>query len=487
MRKKFNIFDKNDFFMCIYKCMYLIEKNDNLNKNNVENYSTGYNQPIVEFESYIPNDFVYAPAPGMSFKYSIKSPSGHNIFDDTKGLEIDDYLAYSVVGEDGKYYWTYNVHYSDFGTPNPGYEDYQGSWIPAYSQFYYPQTYIEPMVFDLKSAQRGLETQTIIMDVYFRSNYPPLNIYPSPVGSDNYLIDNNYPYFINLLSSSVLDVNDWMLGNYHWEADWLGTMFYKLVIEEETKSIVMKPIDFFYGDNIIHIRVPKEEHGGEKFKLTLETNYEFQYQNTTDGEMLVTPEHVNYDLIVPLGEYSYYSMNFDDDNLVSEVKIPYAYNDSGLKNEVYTFEKMFPNSYDYPTTTKDLLQISYSDGYSDELPLIDIPDTATLKINGYPETEINIIERIKDNKLIISVEESMFYDYEKEEVVFGLSSGKFENEVGIVIPWDEKVSGTIEFDIVSNTKVPRTFNFKLEIGSNNILRGPGGKYEIKEVKDGEFN
>ncbi len=466
--------------------MYLIEKNENLNKENVENYSFEYDLPVVEFESYIPNDFVYAPSPGMSYKYSIKNPSGYNLYDTVKGLEVDDYMAYSVIGGDGECYWTYYVHYSGSQTPNPGYEEYKDAWVPAHSEFYFPQTFIEPMVFELKSAQRGLLTQEFIMDVYFRANYPPANIYEYPMGSGDYYLDNNYPYFINLLSSSEVKVNNSLFSDFSWDADWEGFMYFKFAFGKDEKSIVMKPVDFFYGDNTIHVRVPKEEHGGDKFKLTLETNYDTSYKDTINGGLVTSLKQVNYDLIVPLGEYSYYSMNFDDDNLVSEVKIPYAYNESGLKNEVYTFEKLFVNSYDYPTTTKDLLKISYSDGYSNELPDIDIDDTATLKINGYPEMEINIIERIKDNSLIISAEENMYYDYENEEVVFGLSSGKFENEVGIVLPWDEKVSGTIEFNIVSNTNVPRTFNFKLEIGSNNTLRGPGGKYEIREVIDGEI-
>ncbi len=454
--------------------MYLYENFNNPNKEYVDNMQKVITEsPVIKFESYVPDDFVYAPQAGLYFIYTITSPTtGENMSSFDFEEEIEYYMGYSIAGDDGNNYWTYNY-----------YIESEGTWYPAMYPYQLPQTYFEPYDVKLQKVYRDTSNGNINIDIKIKTNYPEYSFLFNE-DSGKYEIFDLPPFFMDGDNSIEFWVNDEEYeGNISINEfnDLINTelLLYDAYLSFPNVEVVKKEKMFDWSK--ISLEVGWDQYLGKTFDVRYEISRNQSLTTTVGGEILNPVKNQEGIFSIPkIGVDDYY-LRFDG-SLVEEVDIPYLWNDGEIvSSERITFKKLFDNSYKYPETTKDLLEISYTDGLNTALPSNEISTKAKVKINDYDEYEINIKKRYDGNKLIIYSDEPMYYDYINEEVKIGNSSGAFLQEQGVVLPWDESSIGEISFEFYINSKSPRTFHLKLPIGSTNKLRGINGKYQIVEV------
>ncbi len=493
----------------MYKCMnYFKQYNDNLIKDK-ENSEV---LPNIEFLDYMPDDFVKAPAPDLIFHYAITTPDGEYLWDQSYLTPTVDFIGYSIE-DDGEYYWTYSTksivpnfgeikdwHASDWNQPweMPFYDGEY--YLPIVHEYLLPQTYLGKWKFTIESIERNLINNDI--DFIFRvdNNYPKHNIIVNPKTGERTIINKPSPYFTLFESDSII-VDGETIEEKPYFLD--PEMFYDA--DDITGDLAFKPNKDNYGEfeyTLSHEKV------GEKINIEFISKYsegvqdwrrygESSYEDEVYGEYdWYEPDDKDYLIINEADQITKveidpsvnttYNINFINDNS-KQIKVPYAmYMGSPSKSEVFTFTKLFENSYEYPTTTTDLLRLDYTDGANTSIAHMDDGINATYSINNVRGNVLPIKKRKEGNSIIFYVDEAMYYDKDNEAVILGEAANDendYINEKGIVLPWDEPSSGTIEFTVNLNTYQDYTFNFELKIGSKNPLRGKDGKYEVKEIYD----
>ncbi len=443
---------------------------------NIYNKSYTANIPNLEFESYIPDDFFYAPDEGLSFKYMITSPLNGDYIDDINyGGTVIDYMAYSIE-KDGKYYWTYNVYEVPNSETPPENMSLMNKWLPAMWYWQLPQSYQSGGEWDfwIDSALRNPNNGSLDISIGYKTNYP---IYAIVGNTSN--IYNVHPLFITPDIYAEIS-GDYIKSNMFLFKDSTNfQLFYKMKFSGG--SIYLEEIFDYDGQNKIDINIPWSVYEGNKVNLAIKISKDNRIYNIEGEDNIVWPnDEITYQLSIP-GVYDVeYDVYFDKDEVV-KIEIPYSYSDGEyVGNETYSFQQLFDSKYKYPTTTRDLLKVDYEGMGTNIIPSYLTSPKAKVKINNYPEFEVNLKTRLESDSLIIYSDQEMFYDYDNESIVLGISSGKYENENGIVLPWDQISSGTITFTFETESLSTNTFNIKLNIGNTNKLRGVGGKYEVIE-------
>lgn len=446
-------------------------------KNNYDQYMESY-IPEVEFYSYVPDDLMYAPAPDLWFKYSIKDPlTGGPLLDQRTNLVATDFIAYSVEYE-GEYYWTYNVYMEEVDGYEPIKPEFANKWSPADSMNQFPQSFLNTWDVNIESYERNLNNGDLTVLTSFQTTYPFLSL-DYDLNTNTYEVYESPSYGITGMDEARLRVNGNSIKYYKPNRYYLfydTTYFPELIVEYNEHAKEKHYFEFV---------VPNEEINNEDVEIKF-TDTKILNRNPSIGNE-DTANLLNYKpqiqkALIPINDNNAYNIKFNTSSNIKEVKIPYFWlNGEPNKYETFKFEKLFKNSYDYPTTTKDLLKVTYKADEEKLFPDIIESTSATVNIDGYPKDEFVLKKKYQNNSIIFYIDEQMYYDYENENVELGYSSDGFINENGLVLPWDDKVSGTINFSFESETYQKYNFNIELKIGNENYLRGSNGKYEIVEV------
>ncbi len=435
--------------------------------------------PEVTFDSYVPDDFIYAPEPDMWFRYSVKDPiTGEPIRDPENGLYATDFIGYSVEYGD-ECYWTYNVYreslYGD--EAKAGDEWMDGIYSPGESKAVLPQSFLGYWNFEIESLERDVENGDIEMTMSIQTLYTTIEITDYGTGNHDYVVEELPPIDLYINEAILIYVNGELLSSEFYFKEYL---FYEIVsfnpfemrFVEERKDKLFFSIDLDYETF--------GEQDLEVLFLTEPTRKQVD-SNSSGVDYLMPDSAIQQERkFVPISDNNNYEVSFGT-GLQNEILIPYLWNGEYEKWEVITFEKLFTNKYKYPTTTKDLLKISYTDGYTNDFPESELESEALISIDGKDDIVIPISKRYEDDGVIIYTNQVMYYDYIEKTIKLGTSNGEFEDEQGIVMPWDEVVNGTIEFDFKIKTYKEYNFNITLKISDENKLRGKDGKYEIVEV------
>lgn len=435
--------------------------------------------PILSFESYVPDDFIYAPEPDIWYRYSITDPiTGGPIVDPSTNLYATDFIAYSVEYE-GEYYWTYNVYREEVDGSDPleGSEELIDKYAPAESKILLPQSMGDTWNIEIESMERDLESGDIEVGVSFQTTYPFIEIANYDLNTKEYDVIKSPSYDIGIKENYYIYANDELISDGSLFKEYL---FYDIVSvfppevefdEESTKKHEVKfDIDYSLIDD-------------KELELKIVSKKIPNYVYPLEGDYVLVDSTQQVErFVLPTNQDSLYNVSFDGTTTNETISIPYSW-DGGENNkwEQFRFEKLFENTYKYPTTTKDLLMVSYTDGYTNEFPDNEIKTDLSIEIEDYPIETLPLKKRYDGDHLIFYVDENMYYDYQNEEIIIGESNGKFENEKGLVLPWDKITNGNLNISFSVKTYKEYTFNVQMKIGNLNKLRGDGGKYEIEEV------
>lgn len=434
--------------------------------------------PLIEFDSYIPDDFLHAPAPDMWYTYSVTDPvTGEYLFDPTANLLATDFIAYSVEYE-GEYYWTYNVYYEEVEgvTPAPGKEDLIGTYSPINNKMLLPQSMGESWDINVESVERDLSSGDVNVGMTIQTTFPTITISDFDLETGDYTVEERPSYYLGINEVFFVYANNNLILNQPLSLDYL---FYdvtnllppELTFVEERKGV------YDFNINVDYSLIQDDE-----LELKIVSKKAPKYIKPHDEYYIADSAEQVERFVIPTDQDSIYNVTFNGTDMNKTISIPYYWEGEEKKWERFTFEKQFDNYYKYPTTTKDLLRVSYTDGVNNSFPDNEITSTLKIDIANYPIDEIELKKRYEGNDVIFYVDENMYYDYESETVVKGISEdGKFTNEKGIVLSWDEILNGELKFTFTATTYKDYTFNASLKIGNTNKLRGDDGKYEIEEV------
>ncbi len=435
--------------------------------------------PVLSFESYVPDDFLYAPEPDIWYRYSISDPvTGGYIIDPTTNLYATDFIAYSVEYED-EFYWTYNVYREEVPglEPKEGCEDLIDTYAPAETMMLLPQSMGNSWDVKIESYERDLNTGDLDIVASYKTEYPTLVIENFDYVTHDYNVVERPPFDIYVDEGVYVYVNDEMVAH---EYLYYSHLFYKI--------ISLYPNEYEYDDSRkerheakLHVDYSLIEDDNLDLKIIFEKHPYYYEADGDDSYLIADSTRQTERFVIPTNQDSTYNVNFEGTALNETISVPYSWEDTDNKWEDFKFEKLFENVYEFPTTTKDLLKVTYSDGYTNTLPDNSIDSTATINIDEYPISEVEVKKRYEGDSVIFYIDEPMYYDYENEEVTQGTSSEKFENEKGLVMSWDKITEGEIEFTFSMTTYKTYTFNVSLRMGNSHKLRGDGGMYEIEEV------
>ncbi len=435
-------------------------------------------KPELTFESYIPDDFLYAPEPDMWFRYSITDPvTGGPLLDSTTNLYATDFIAYSVEYE-GEYYWTYNVYREEV----PGLEPEEDSlymidtYTPANSKILFPQSFEGAWNVNVESFERDLHDGDLSVTMSVQTEYPHLVIDSFDFDTGEYTVSEAPPYDLYLNETIYVFANNELVFEFYSYKEYL---FYEILFPFEIKYDESRK-----GKHEFTFDVDYSLFEDEDLELRFESykTPEYSHPDIDDEYVLVDSINQTERFVIPTNQETDFNISFEGTSLNKTVSIPYSW-ESGENNkwENFTFNKLFSNSYKYPTTTKDLIEVSYDSGDTSVFPENQLTSEATIKLDDGREFNLPIKKRYDGDKVVFYIDENMYYDYEQEKVFIGTSDGKFENEKGIVMPWDEVISGEIIFTFKVQSYKDYTFNFILEISDTNKLRGDNAKYEIEEI------
>ncbi len=463
----------------------------------------------VEFDGYVPDDFIHAPAPDLFFEYRIIDPvTGGPVIDPTSHLVAARTVGYSVEYE-GEYYWTYNV-YSEVA---PGIEPLYTSTIDKWSQvntaLLLPCTHLG----DIDIGITGLDTDLYYGDVevegYIKSNVSTIGIKDYDPETGDYTVVKRPPIFVGFGKHTNLFANDEYVAPEDIEF-WLEIPEEDEYEDERTISIRrlllfyeanfnpvdgwdFKPYPSAEGRLYFRFTLDSEIINGENTDLEFKVYEKLPYttksvdiseESTWNGEYIWTHgEDRSYRLMIPTGENTTFKFSFDNIDKPKVVDVPYYWTEDGsMKSEKFTFEKEFENEYIYPDkVTKDLLRVNYSSGTVTDIPDNTVDASAKITLSNGFEYNLPINKRYEDNDLIVYIDQDMYYNYDEEKVMLGEST-KYKVEDGIVLPWDSITKGKIEFHMTISTYRDYDFYFEMDIGNSKVLRGDEGKYQVMEVK-----
>lgn len=447
-----------------------------INSEDIENrYTTVY--PTLTFEDYVPDDFVYAPDEGLVFHYSIKDPTGAYFPDLATATLVTDLIGYSIE-VDGEYYWTYLAYRDTYDGDWPYLNNPDMDLVGKYSQVMmkglYPQSWGSLWDFGIDGISRDIVTGEVTLIGHVRTNFTPYGVWFDGETGE---------YKKGLRDNGCL---------FWWEDD-------KIIVNGEIQEHVDKT-DFDsifydkegnYKENALdnhnfEITIPKEQSYDDILIEFVNERYYTDIMVPWMPGYIISSGLDQYEkIIIPSDQETFFDVNFNS-SPEQTIKVPYEYfMGEPTKYEEFTFYKLFEDSYKYPTTTTDLMTLSYTNGFTFNPPTLENTFvTANLQINGFEFDDIKIKHRIEENKIIFYVDESMYYDQDEEMVVLGMSSDDI-NENGIVLPWDSNSNGTLTFSIELETHQHYTFNIEMKIGSDNALRGEGGKFEVEEILNNE--
>ncbi len=447
---------------------YILENKDNQYKN--ETYD-----PILEYDTVAPDDFVHAPAPDLYFKYSITDPiTGEPLIDSETNLASTDFIAYSVEYE-GEYCWTYNVYREEVEGLTTDYPELVNTWAPANAQNQFPQSYEQTWDFWVESYERDLDNGDLRFTCDIQTTYPTVRMnYDFDTGE--YVVEEKPPFNVALSENIELYINDKYYGEV---APRMSNMFYTFNSDTFTfdyNERMKEPFEFTFT-------LDEDELGDEDIELQINSIKYLDDDISQSGDYNISrATDQTEQVVLSTDQTTMYNLQFENENSSKEVSIPYSwYLGQPIKYETFTFEKLFTNKYEYPTTTTDLLKVSYDNEVTNTFPQTDTEFIATVDIEGYPQTDFKVKKRFEGNDAILYIDEQMYYDYDEQQVKVGTSGGKYIDETGLILPWDDIVSGTITFTMVVHSYQDYTFNFNLQIGNSKKLRGDDGKYEVREV------
>ncbi len=462
-----------------------------------EVFENGNQSAILEFDDYVPDDFVYAPAPDMYFEYYVKDPFGGDYVVDTfTGLYVERFMAYSVEYE-GEYYWTYNV-YEDYLPDDIIYslwwwyapwlpELYAGHWMPAMDSIAFPQTYYSNLYnVGISEVATDVETGDLDVELYTEPNMPTVAMYDYDMDTGDYKVAKIPPIYV----PGETHYSIYLEGDYLDDArlDHSG-IFYDADLDLHTYELDFSYKPEWQSRSYTSIKIPKENIDGN---VELELNVKYiknkmfesatTFYDDNHNYVHLKPDDKTYRCNLPIGDNVTYKLSFDSEGRVPIVNVPYVWDELGNTiDETFTFTKLFTNEFEYPDQPiTELLRIEYTDNASDRIIEGILDSNATIRISG-KEYEIPIKQRYDDGDIIIYTDQHMYYDYENEQVKIGEST-KYEVQEGIILPWDKSVNGTIEFHIELNTFRNLDFYFEMPFGNEKVLRGDDGKYQIMEVK-----
>lgn len=392
----------------------------------------------VKFIGDLPSDLLYAQNSDLHFEYEVITATG----DKCKHFDFfGDSYEY-----DGKYYWINYIvwHNKENSIGEPLITPPPLAMSPIYS--------CERWKISIKSIERIYGSEEIDID---------LNL--SPI--EHYFLLTNYrgeleifdvvpkidEYFDILLNGEIISENIYIYKDYN-EFPHEGFDFNLIISGDEV-----------FKNNVISVN---------------STSNVIDWHEGT-GEFKTYPMDLSRKIIIESNLTSMYELYFIENNEFT-IENTFGYYNNTKKIEKITFTKLFNNEYEFPTTTNDLLKMTYYNSDNLSFPIINENEIqGTIKINGYENNEINIKTRIEDESYIFYTDDQMFYDQDSEIVRDGESKNNF-NENGLVLPWDYSSSGTIEFSFNFFTYQPYNINVILEIGNENPLRGENGKYQIIE-------
>lgn len=450
----------------------------NLEQQNINSKEQKEYLPILEFDSYIPDDFLHAPTSDIWFSYHIKDPiTGEDLIDPTTNLQASNFVAYSVE-YNGEYYWTYNVYYEEVDglTPTPGSEDLIDKFSPVKSKIFLPQSMGESWNINVESVERNLSNGDIDLGLTIQTTYPTLMIDDYNINTGEYSVVERPSYDIDINENFYIYANNNLIFEQGLTLEYL---FYELtsMFPPEISFIEERKGVYDFELNIDYSLIQDDE-----LELKIISEKTPSYIEVNDEYLLADSADQTERFVIPTNQESFYNITFNGSSMNKTISIPYYWEGVEKKWESFTFDKLFENYYKYPTTTKDLLRVSYSDGVNTTFPDNEISSTLKINIENYPVKEMQLKKRYEGNDVIFYVDDDMHYDYENEVVVNGVSDNeKFTNEKGIVLSWDEVLNGEIEFTFTATTYKEYMFDVKLKIGNTNKLRGNGGLYEIEEI------
>ncbi len=436
--------------------------------------------PEIKYSSVPPDDFLYADYEGQYFFYELIDPeTGTYLYDYDTNTFIQKGIGYSVE-YNGEYYWTYSL----FRIPpeSGGYDQSVANvWAPATSVEQFPATYDLSWKVEIDELIRDVEDGGLTMIISEESQYPPIQINSFNEETHEYTLGKQEAR-IDLEEKVYVTINDKVFGDSGYYYRELDDLYY-----DEGDSPAASD-DVFTTDHAVkhEVRFDLEEEYIDGEDVTIEILYDpidKTYSSFDDSHKIKYRNKQSVEFILPTGEERVYDISFSDDLEERNISIPTHWENGEITETTnFTFEKLFNNSYRYPdTATTDLLKLKFDNGTLNTFPISNLNAVASIQMENYPFDEFEVKSRMDGNDVILYTDKTMYYDYINQSIEAGSSNGEFEDVQGLILPWDSTAHGYIYLTLFVNTYDDYQFNFELEIGNDNKLRGDNGKYEIERL------
>lgn len=384
------------------------------------------NDKSYTFVGNLPEDLVYATGENLHFDYFVYDDNGNNV-----RPNFDFYADSYKIENTNDYVWSYFFEYNEETYHTPG------KYVPGYQD--------NRVHFKINNISRNIQSDSMLIDLDIV--YRPL-FYPDYIEGYGWIMQTVYDFDNQLID---IYINDELYEEFELDVDYYGNENIENFQFEISGDVVFDNIDMV---------------------INTTTNNDKDYHGEVINEQFLIQSDIN----------EFLDIDFNDTQKYEIIRpISYDYVNKEYEYEYLTLSKLFPNTYKYPTTTKNLMTMKY---WNDVENLeLSIPNSIEAEITSdfynVENIEIKTNYDSTNNEWMFYIDESFYYDELNQEIVSG-KSNFYLNENGLVLPWDKSSKNSIYFELNTKGYTPYNFRINLSFANQFSLRGKNGKYEIKE-------